>query len=120
MIRLLTLALVAAMTGSVSAQKQQTLHSGYPIDPVPFTSVKVTDSFWGQRLKASREVTIPLAFSKCEETGRYENFVKATHLTDDTGENYNGGKDNRMQKAEREIRDKTSGGKEQESLTRRK
>ena len=77
--RLLTLALVAAMTGSVSAQKQQTLHSGYPIDPVPFTSVKVTDSFWGQRLKASREVTIPLAFSKCEETGRYENFVKATH-----------------------------------------
>ena len=43
---------------------------GYPIDPVPFTSVKVTDEFWGHRLKASREVTIPLAFSKCEETGR--------------------------------------------------
>ncbi len=55
---------------------------GYPIDPVPFTSVKVTDNFWGQRLKASREVTIPLAFSKCEETGRYENFVKAAHPND--------------------------------------
>lgn len=52
---------------------------GYPISPVPFTAVKVTDTFWGQRLKASREVTIPLAFSKCEETGRYENFVKAAH-----------------------------------------
>ncbi len=51
--------------------------AGYPIDPVPFTSVKVADGFWGQRLQASREVTIPLAFSKCEETGRYENFVKA-------------------------------------------
>ena len=51
--------------------------SGYPIDPVRFTSVKVTDSFWGQRLKASREVTIPLAFSKCEEEGRYDNFTKA-------------------------------------------
>ncbi len=50
---------------------------GYPIDPVPFTQVKVADGFWGQRLKASREVTIPLAFSKCEETGRYDNFVKA-------------------------------------------
>ena len=50
----------------------------YPIDPVPFTSVKVEPaSFWGHRLKASREVTIPLAFSKCEETGRYDNFVKA-------------------------------------------
>ena len=58
------------------------INHGYPIDPVPFTSVKVTDNFWGQRLKASREVTIPLAFSKCEETGRYENFVKAAHPSD--------------------------------------
>ena len=47
--------------------------------PVPFTKVKVTDSFWGQRLKASRDVTIPLAFSKCEETGRYTNFEKAAN-----------------------------------------
>ena len=46
----------------------------YPINPVPFTSVKVSDAFWSPRLKASREVTIPLAFSKCEETGRYRNF----------------------------------------------
>ena len=51
----------------------------YPIDPVPFTSVKVTDGFWAQRLKANREVTIPLAFRKCEESGRYENFIKAAH-----------------------------------------
>ena len=71
--------LTALVAGGVSAQRQSEIHSGYPITPVPFTSVKVTDSFWGQRLKASREVTIPLAFSKCEETGRYENFVKAAH-----------------------------------------
>ena len=58
------------------------INHGYPIAPVPFTSVKVTDNFWGQRLQASREVTIPLAFSKCEETGRYENFVKAAHPSD--------------------------------------
>lgn len=77
-----TLALAALLAGSASAQQQQPLHSGYPIDPVPFTSVKVTDNFWGQRLKASREVTIPLAFGKCEETGRYENFVKAAHPSD--------------------------------------
>lgn len=30
-------------------------------------------------VKASREVTIPLAFGKCEETGRYENFIKAAN-----------------------------------------
>ena len=58
------------------------INHGYPIDPVPFTSVKVTDSFWGQRLQASREVSIPLAFSKCEETGRYESFIKAAHPSD--------------------------------------
>ena len=68
------------MTNS-RAEKPAQAH-GYPIDPVPFTSVKVTDSFWGQRLKASREVTIPLAFSKCEETGRYLNFINAAHPND--------------------------------------
>lgn len=68
---------------SLLAQKEQLTH-GYLIDPVPFTSVKVSDSFWGQRLKASREVTIPLAFSKCEETGRYRNFELAAHPSDTT------------------------------------
>ena len=76
------LAVAALLVGSLAAQKE-TLHSGYPIDPVPFTSVKVTDNFWGHRLKASREVTIPLAFNKCEETGRYENFVKAANPSDE-------------------------------------
>lgn len=80
--KLIILAAVATFANVASAQKQQSLHSGYPIDPIPFTSVRVTDNFWGQRLKASREVTIPLAFGKCEETGRYENFVKAAHPSD--------------------------------------
>ena len=80
--KIFVLALALLFTDSLHA-KEETLHSGYPIDPVPFTSVKVTDNFWGQRLKASREVTIPLAFSKCEETGRYENFVKAAHPSDE-------------------------------------
>jgi DUF1680 family protein len=71
-------ALLAVFVFSAQAQKQ-TEHGGYPITPTPFTAVKVTDTFWGQRLKASREVTIPLAFGKCEETGRYENFVKAAN-----------------------------------------
>jgi len=64
---------------SLCLQAQVKKSGGYPITPVPFTAVKVTDAFWGQRLKASREVTIPLAFSKCEETGRYKNFVMAAN-----------------------------------------
>ena len=67
---------------SANAGGQQ--FSGYPIEPVPFTSVKLAaQSFWGGRLQAAREVTVPLAFSKCEETGRYANFEQAAeHLKD--------------------------------------
>lgn len=62
-----------------------TVQAQYPITPVAFTSVKVADAFWSPRLQASREVTIPLAFKKCEETGRYRNFeIAARQLS---GEN---------------------------------
>ncbi len=70
--------ILAGLAILVSASAQPVSNAGYPINPVPFTSVKIEqNSFWGQRLQASREVTIPLAFSKCESEGRYENFVKA-------------------------------------------
>ncbi|MBQ8990360.1 MAG: glycoside hydrolase family 127 protein, partial [Prevotella sp.] len=82
--RLLTIALTAALVLPMSAAKQKGQAHGYPINPVPFTAVKVAPgTFWGQRLEASRKVTIPLAFSKCEETGRYTNFSNAAeHLKD--------------------------------------
>ena len=80
----MTMALGMAMLLPAGAQKKQTATHGYPINPVPFTAVKVTPgTFWGQRLEASRKVTIPLAFAKCEETGRYTNFTNAAqHLKD--------------------------------------
>ena len=70
------------LTGCSNSGQQMMVNSQYPIDPVPFTSVKVDGGFWGQRLQASREVTVPLAFSKCEETGRYRNFENAAHPSD--------------------------------------
>lgn len=55
----------------------------YSVRQVPFTSVKISqNSFWGSRIKAVRDVTIPLAFSKCKTEGRYDNFVKAAHPDD--------------------------------------
>ncbi len=82
--RLLTIVLSAMVVLTAAAAKKPQQVHGYPINPVPFTAVKVTQaSFWGQRLEASRKVTIPLAFSKCEETGRYTNFTNAAaHLKD--------------------------------------
>ncbi len=75
----LSAALAVCAAGIAFAQPES---HGYPIDPVPFTSVSVSDPFWSPRLQASREVTIPLAFSKCEETGRYQNFIRATQPCD--------------------------------------
>ena len=56
----------------------------YPIQPVPFTSVKITDAFWSKRIETNRRITIPYNFKKCEETGRLRNFAIAGSL--DTGE----------------------------------
>jgi len=42
--------------------------------------VSVEDGFWLPRLETNREVTIPYAFKKCEETGRIDNFAKAGKL----------------------------------------
>ncbi|MCB0799123.1 MAG: glycoside hydrolase family 127 protein [Bacteroidales bacterium] len=55
----------------------------YPIRPVPFTSVKMTDNFWAPRIEKNHEVTIPIAFGYCESTGRVRNFEIAGGL--DTG-----------------------------------
>ena len=48
----------------------------YPVQPVPFTEVTISDAFWGRRIKTNQTVTIPFAFKKCEETGRVDNFRK--------------------------------------------
>ena len=71
---------LAALTAVGADAKKKQESTGYPITQVPFTSVKISQgTFWGQRIKAARDVTIPLAFSKCESEGRFENFVKAAH-----------------------------------------
>ena len=81
---LLLLGLIGLLAGchDNGQSSKVNVQSGYPITPVPFTNVKVSEGFWGQRLQASREVTVPLAFSKCEETGRYRNFEHAAHPSD--------------------------------------
>ena len=79
---LAALATVVSLSGCTQKGEQA---GGYPITPVPFTSVKVeNNSFWSQRLEASRKVTIPLAFSKCESEGRYTNFSNAAERMKDS------------------------------------
>ena len=54
--------------------KKSSSRADYPIQPVPFTSVKLTDDFWAPRIKKNALVTIPIAFGYCESTGRVKNF----------------------------------------------
>ena len=54
-------------------------HKDYPIQAVPFTSVKLTDNFWMPRIKMNHTVTIPASFERCESTGRVKNFVMAAN-----------------------------------------
>ena len=52
--------------------------SGYPIQAVSFEKVKLEDPFWSKKIKTNREVTIPFALKKISETGRMDNFLKAS------------------------------------------
>jgi DUF1680 family protein len=72
MIKRISALLLTCCSLGVFAQKQD-----YPIQPVPFTSVKLSDQFWTPRIETNRTVTIPASFARCESTGRVKNFVMA-------------------------------------------
>lgn len=80
-IRSLTILVLIALI--IPGCKSKSGSADYPIQPVPFTSVKLTDNFWAPRIKKNATVTIPIAFHYCETTGRVKNFEIAGGL--DTG-----------------------------------
>jgi DUF1680 family protein len=65
--------LLAAVAGVAGAENQE-------LKAVPFTDVVIADEFWAPRIQTNRKVTVPYCFSKCEETGRIDNFAKAGGL----------------------------------------
>ena len=75
---------VFSLCAALSAAQDQKvqLTRDYNVKPVTFNNVRVEDRFWTPRLEASRKVTIPYCFDKCEETGRIRNFEKAAGLAE--------------------------------------
>ncbi|HMB99882.1 MAG TPA: glycoside hydrolase family 127 protein [Flavobacteriaceae bacterium] len=51
--------------------------TGYLIEPINIQNVKLTDSFWLPIIKTVQEKTIEYALKKCNEEGRFENFLIA-------------------------------------------
>jgi DUF1680 family protein len=72
-------ALLALGSGAGYASAETTPEAGgaYPIRAVPFTKVRLLDTFWAPRLQTNRRVTIPFGFRKSEEEGRLRNFERA-------------------------------------------
>jgi uncharacterized protein len=75
------LPVVAALTVLGAAQtppgSARSLKRDYPVQPVPFTAVHLTDVFWAPKIETNRTVTIPFAFEQCERTGRVDLFERA-------------------------------------------
>ena len=78
-----TIFIIGLFVLSSGCAKKALQSADYPIQPVPFTAVKLTDNFWEPRIKKNASVTIPIAFGYCESTGRVKNFEIAAGL--DTG-----------------------------------
>jgi uncharacterized protein len=78
----------AAIAGVSAALSLTTLQSrsgtsqkpDYPIQPVPFTDVHLTDIFWAPRIEVNRTASIPSAFEQCELTGRVRLFERAAQV----------------------------------------
>jgi DUF1680 family protein len=66
-------------------QKSLVLPKDYPITPVPFTDVHLTDHFWKPRIEKMFTVTIPHELDELRSTGRDRNFALAA-LTLQTNE----------------------------------
>ncbi len=65
---LFTLALAATVCAA------PLLAADYPVQPVPFTAVRVTGGFWRERQEVNRTVTVPFALQQCEDSKRLTNF----------------------------------------------
>ena len=58
------------MTSTIAGTQPATSRSA--LSGVPFTSVKILDRFWSERIRINREETIPAGYEQCRSTGRID------------------------------------------------
>jgi DUF1680 family protein len=71
---------VALSLATVQSQSGSGQKPDYPIKPVPFTAVHLSDVFWAPRIETNRTASIPSAFEQCELTGRVNLFERAASV----------------------------------------
>lgn len=52
----------------------------YPIQPVNFTHVHLTDNFWAPKIRVNADITIPYTLQQCRDHGRVDNFLEAAGI----------------------------------------
>ncbi|HEV2294725.1 MAG TPA: beta-L-arabinofuranosidase domain-containing protein [Tepidisphaeraceae bacterium] len=57
--------------GPMTSPQHERASGDYPLKPIPFTAVKLTDSFWLPRLNTQREVLVPHALKQTEPGVRH-------------------------------------------------
>lgn len=67
--------MLAQLRGSVIALNKSPFAS---MCPLPLQAVRLNDRFWAPRLQTNRSVTLPSQIQQCEETGRIDNFRRAS------------------------------------------
>jgi DUF1680 family protein len=72
--RLLTATLLGLLAPTL------TIASDYPVQPVPFTQVRLTGGLLANRQATNAEVTMPFALEQCETSGRIKNFDLAAEV----------------------------------------
>ena len=75
--RLTTSVFIVGLLCTSALLSAQTAYGDYPITPVSFSGVKLTDHFWSKKIQTNHEVTIPIAYAKSVESGRIDNFLIA-------------------------------------------
>jgi DUF1680 family protein len=76
--KLFTIIFVLLTGTSLSVPGQ--VKKDYPIQPVAFTQVQVTDNFWAPKISVNANVTIPYTLEQCRRAGRIDNFKRAAHV----------------------------------------
>ena len=77
---ILALSLVAILFGAVWFVQNSGRASAapdYPVKPVPFTAVHLSDEFWAPRIETNRRVSIPAAMHQLSVSGRVDLFERA-------------------------------------------
>lgn len=77
---IITLLIFSACKNEAKNQEEAVVsenESGYELTPVNIQNVKLNDEFWLPIIRRVQERTIEYALAKCEEEGRFDNFLMA-------------------------------------------